>query len=633
MPSKIFLPRHAAVLAILFLGTTGIPRAACDNCPQRSVTLYDFDVTVPRPDSLADMAAWYSLFYAGPGAASAIFTPQCARFIDGSFYRDGSGVPSNSLTVGIDHPNTAPAGALKGMDYLLNGSVSRDGSGYEVTMALECACSRQQVITASAHFDDPDQASAAAGDLARRNFIPVADKIRDFERDARDEDPEVSIGGYNSKLVLDPIRRKASMGEKVPVTLTLTDCDGEPLGGRKIALTGSGADAPASVNGSFAASEATTGDDGKVTVDFTVGSARGTALARAYFFHKTPFGCKAVAVDEAAIDVEGSAKFYQVRYQYEETYDMDFSLFEQLGPNWTKNVRRTDYRKTVFSGSAVFENLAHAFGGEDVELEGAGLEGGLTNGSYEQAIHFTGNENFSDANATIRYGNYEDRKLAGSPDRSGTEQPDFFVSLVPDELEESSQFSFTIPFSIQGHLSSAGFRIIRASGQSFDSSWTDADELSEETLLSPSVSMLNHYSLKDSVFRITGFLDTNWTADNIRTRLWGKFNATVTPIALRPNPNGTLPRQAPSRRQARIRTLNGGSLVACGLQDVPPGTRVRVELRSLRGELLSVLHDAPKGPERELRLAVGKGGNMPGPGLSAFVFRAGKVRESRVLYR
>lgn len=46
------------------------------------------------------MAVWYSLFHAVPGAGAAAFRSQCARFIDANFYRDATGVSSNSLKAG-----------------------------------------------------------------------------------------------------------------------------------------------------------------------------------------------------------------------------------------------------------------------------------------------------------------------------------------------------------------------------------------------------------------------------------------------------------------------------------------------------------------------------------------------------
>jgi hypothetical protein len=621
-------------LAALILGSALSTQAECDNCPQRQVTMYDFNVTAPRPDSLADIVVWYSLFFAGPGAAATIFTPQCARFIDGSFYRDSTGVPSKSLTVGIDHPNTAPAGNLKGMDYLLNGSVSPDGSGFKVDMSLECACNRKTVVTASKHFDRADQASTAAADLARQKFIPISDVIRQFERDTRNSDPDVSIGGFNSKLVVDPARRKANMGEKIPVTFTLTDCDGEPLAGRKLSLTGGGNKmAPPSTNGSYAVSEATTGSDGKVTVDFTVGATKGTAIARAYFFHKTPFGCEAVAVDEAAIDVEGSAPYYQVRYEYVEAQDMVTDYEEKYTPTWIESSRRTHSQWTVISGSAIFKNISNAPGGSSVELEGAGLEGGLLNGTYNEMIYFTANKNYSDAIATIRGANYESRISNGAPIRSNDYEPDFYVNLDPADLGESSQFSFGIPFGIKGTVSGQGYEVTTASGQTFDTTTSVNDTTSEETPLGPSVKMLNHYSLKDSVFHVDASIDTNWSAEGTKTNLKAKLTATVSPILVRPKSNGIFAARAQAAMQGRIRVLNNGSRISCRVQDVASGVRVLVERYSLGGKLLSVLYDAPRGTQREIGVDLDRVGADAGDALSVLVFRAGNARESRVLYR
>lgn len=621
-----------ALFPLLPLATGTASAAACDKCPERRIALYDFNVTVPRPDSLADMAVWYSLFYAGSGAGSAVFKSQCARFIDANFYRDASGVPSNSLKVGIDHPNTAPAGNLKGMDYLLTGSVAPEGSGFKLTMALECACNRKKVLTATRSFASADQASTAAAELANQKFVPIADILRGFERDTRSADPDVSIGGYNSKLTVDPVKRKAALNEKVPVTLTLTDCDGEPLAGRTISLTGGGnASAPPSSNGAFIATEATTGSDGKVTVEFQVGSKKGAAMARAYFFHKTPFGCEAVAVDEAAIEVDGSADYYQLRYEYEETRNMTTNYEEKPTPTWIKTSRRTQFKRLYLTGAAVFKNIAGAFGGDDVELEGAGLDDGIAVGSYQEAIHFIANENYSDNIATIRRANFEDRFTEGSPFRTDTEQPDFFVALVSDDLEGSSQFSFTVPFALKGTVFGHGYEIVSASGQVFDTSSSVDESSSSEIHLGPMVKIINRITSRDSAFHIDGFLDTSWSENGTDTELRGKFTATVAPIAWRPKPDAVFPKTFAGGRSGRIRVLENGARIACRLQDIPSETRVRVRRFSLQGALISVLHDAPRGAAKELTLAVGSEGGNTGEGLSVVVFSAGTLKESRVL--
>jgi hypothetical protein len=624
----------AFLLPLLLMAARPASAAACDKCPERRVTLYDFDVAVPRPDSLADMAVWYSLFFAGPAAGSAVFQSPCARFIDAAFYRDASGVPSNSLKVGIDRPNTAPAGGLKGMDYLLTGSVAPEGSGFNLTMSLECACNRKKVVTASRSFASADQASAAAAELANQKFAPVAEIIREFERGERGGNPDVSIGGYNAKLTVDPVKRKAALGEKVSVTLTLADCDGEPLAGRTISLTGGGnSSAPPSSNGTFTAAEAVTGSDGKATVEFQVGSKKGAAMARAYFFHKTPFGCEAVAVDEGAIEVDGAADYYQVRYEYEETHNMTTTYEERFTPTWIKASRKTDFRRLYLKGAAVFKNTANPFGGDNVELEGAGLDGGIALGSYQEAIHFTASENYSDNIATIRGANYEDRITEGLPYRTDDDRPDFFVSLVSEDLEGGSQFSFGIPFTLKGTITGAGYQITTASGQVFDTSSTTDESESGETVFGPSVKVINRYASGDSAFHIDGFLDTSWSINGTDTELRGKFTATVAPIAWREKPNGVFPKAPRTSRPERIRLLANGAMIAFRLPDIAPETRVRIRRYTLRGELLAVLHDAPRGPAAEITLPMGSEKGDAGEGLSVVVFSAGPIQESRVLPR
>lgn len=650
-PVRPFHSKLLTLLALLALATFLTPKVhagnakttlllagACDKCPERRVTLYDFDVSAPRPDSLGDIGNWYSLSFAAPGAGAAIAAgAQCASFIDAAFYRDTTGVPSSSLKVGIDQPNTAPSGSMKGMDYLLTGTVQPDGAGYKLTMDLQTACDRKSVASASGHFDRADQASAYAAELARQKFIPLSQVIRDYEREVRSGNTEVSIGGNNATLTVDPQRRKAKPGETVPVTLTLIDCDGEPLAGRTLSFTGKGNNmAPPSSNGAFAVAQAVTGNDGKVTVDFIVGSAKGTAVARAYCFHKTPFGCEAVAVDEAAIEVDGAAGFYQVKYMYEEYYDQETTYEENPTPTWTKKTRRTDTRRLFISGSAVIKNTGSQLGGALIELEGAGLDGGLSNGSYQQSINVRASEHYSDANATIRSGSFEDRNSEGAPYRTETEQPDIFVSLDPGDLGESSQFTFTVPFALHGTIIGHGFESITGKGYSHDTTYSVDDVDSSTTHYSPGVKIINRYTSADSAIHIRGSMDTTWSSEDATTRTTtherGSLEATLTPIAVRPKPDGIRPARTVSRRQERIRVLNNGSRIALRVQDLAPDTRVQVGLYTLGGKAVSVLHDAPRGSAREITLALDPQAMDAAAGLQVIVFRAGALRESRVLY-
>ncbi len=628
MRSAFILSCLISILAPLLPGG-GSAFAQCDQCPKRQVTLYDFEVTVPRPDSLVDVVNWYSLYFAGPGAAAAIFNPQCLRFIDAAFYRDTTGVPAKSLTVGIDHPHTAPSGAMKGMDYLLTGTVSQDGSGYKLDMSLQTSCGRKTVVSASGHFDRADQASTLAADLAKQKFIPLDAIIRDFEKKERGENTEVSIGGYSSKLVVEPKKLTGVPGEKIPVTLTLTDCDGEPLAGRKISLTGKDAQmAPPSVNGSFTAAEATTSSNGSVTVDFVLGSATATALARAYFFHQTPFGCDAVAMDETPIAVKSAAQ-YRFKFTYAEKRTQDSKTEEKPLPTWIKTSRKSETRSLFIAGSGVLNNSAYAAGAGTIELDGRPLEGGVTTGSYEEAIHSFSNENYADEVATIRSGGFEDRITNGKPWRSDSSLPTYYLSFDPAGPRNASQFTFNVPFHLQGLLFGQGFQVTTGSGKTFDTSYTSSSNDSSETTFSTLANMT--FAYQDSVVVVRVDKDTTWSSEGIETNLVTHLNAYFSPITVPLKPNAIHTPMAQERPgSGRIRALENGGLIHCRLDGIRPEERVRVEVFSTSGNRITVLHDAPRGQDGDLNLST-KG--LSGSGLAIVVFRAGSLDEIRILYR
>ncbi len=603
--------------------------AQCDNCPKRQVVLYDFNVTVPRPDSTGNLGAWYSLFFAGPGAGAALFNPDCLRFIDAAFYRDTTGVPSKSFSLGIDHPFTAPSGSMKGMDYLLTGTVSTDGSGYKLDMSLEAACSRKQVASASGHFDRPEQASTLGADLARSHFMPLPTLIRDFEKGERAADTKVSIGGWSSKLVVEPGKHKAAFGETVPVTLTLTDCDGEPLAGRKISLTGNGDKrAKPSTNGAFTMAEAVTGSNGSVTVDFKVGSVKGTAQARAYFIHQTPFGCEAIAMDAAAIAVEATAPFYGIKYTYIETRTMDGGTEERPLPGWLKTSRKAQSMSLVLVGRAILQNSSNAAGAGRIELDGAPLEGGSATGAYVESIHSVANSDYVDQNATEREGNYEDRITTGGPSDPDALPSAYFASCDPAHLDSSSQFSFTVPYNLQGTVTGHGFQMIAGSGYVSDSTTSVSTSDSSTTNISTSLAMTFKY--QDSVVHVTAFKDTSWSADGYDSRWVRSLDATLAPITLAVKPNGIEGPKAQAMIPGnRLSWLPDGSQFVCRLSDVSADAPVFVGLYSLTGTLMSVLHDGARGvfPELSLKLP-----GREGPGVFLVLLKAGKIRQSQLVY-
>jgi len=150
--------------------------------------------------------------------------------------------------------------------------------------------------------------------------------------------------------------------------------------------------------------------------------------------------------------------------------------------------------------------------------------------------------------------------------------------------------------------------------------------------------MAYQFSLKDSVYHVAGILDTFWTSvepitsTETDTEIQSFLTATVAPIAKRFLPNGDSPRQSRKGLQGdRIRVFDQGASIAFRLDGIDPATRVRVDLYSLRGERLAVLHDAPSSSSEELVLDLVASRRGPRDELCIVVFQAGDVRSSRIL--
>lgn len=325
MPSARFPHRRiATVLSWLaaFAAQQG-EALACDDCPRRHISAFDFDVTVPRPASPAEMGGWYSLYFAGGAALTAAMadaTAGCVSFYDGVLVH--SGRSADTLSFGVASAHTAPGGAVGGTDYLLTGSISGQAGAYSAEVKLETACSRERVASATKAFTSAGQALETGTTLAVQGLSPIAGTIENFEKGRRDGDVMVARYVSDESIRLTPSKTRASIAEIVPVDIALTDCDGKALAGRTLKLVQSqyhGLVLNGSELGTFTAATAVTDADGKVQVMFKAGNLKGTAILRAYFLYELPTGCDAVAGGTAFIQIEDvPAKAYLLSARYTE---------------------------------------------------------------------------------------------------------------------------------------------------------------------------------------------------------------------------------------------------------------------------------------------------------------------------
>lgn len=379
-------PTHM-ILAFFGLVVSEAATAACDQCPKPGVALYDLDVQVPVDTSSASaLSQWWKLHFAAGWVAGTVGGDRCANFSDGAMFSDTSGAPSSTLTIGVGHSHLAPSGPilLSSHDYLLTGSIASSGGGYQMNLKLETTCSREVAASVSGTFASPSEASATAVRLATQAFTPLSDKIREFEKQKRDADPEVAIDVCKDAFQIVPSKTSAAPSETLPVTISLKDCDGTPLAGRKILLMGGsfkGSSLAPSTNGVFTQTEVTTDGQGKATVDYTTGPSQGLSVPRVHFVYKSPAGCLFEAEAVATIDLRGTAAYYKVRFEYTEDYTYKYDTSFVLGG--ASGMQRVNgFSNLAVGGNGIVVNDPDAQSNGTIDFGGPALHASINQDEY-----------------------------------------------------------------------------------------------------------------------------------------------------------------------------------------------------------------------------------------------------------
>lgn len=379
-------PTHM-ILAIFGLLVSQAATAACDQCPKPGVALYDLDVQVPVDTSSASaLSQWWKLHFAAGWVAGTVGDDPCANFADGAMFSDTTGAPSSTLRFGVGYSHLPPSGAilLSSHDYLLTGSIASSGGGYQMNLKLETTCSREVAASVSGTFASPSEASATAVRLATQAFTPLSDKIREFEKQKRDADREVAIDVCKDAFQIVPSKTSAAPSETLPVTISLKDCDGTPLAGRKILLMGGsfkGSSLAPSTNGVFTQTEVTTDGQGKATVDYTTGPSQGLSVPRVHFVYKSPAGCLFEAEAMATIDLRGTAAYYKVRFEYTEDYTYKFDTSFVMG-GISGMQRVNGFSNLAVGGDGIVVNDPDAQSNGTIDFGGPALHSSISQDQY-----------------------------------------------------------------------------------------------------------------------------------------------------------------------------------------------------------------------------------------------------------
>jgi hypothetical protein len=332
-----------AILIQIFTLTQTTTAYECQKCPKRDIAVFGISVPPIESDALLDYSDWVYMHLVGDGLFNALFdedpSRECLNFVEGQMASKGIGSGGTYQHSPGGFP--APAGAIGGADYIIAGQIGVPllGREYMITVSLEAAESREVVATFSEKYDFSNGGSAYGRALAR-HFMPLMEKIRDFEKRKRDEVPAVAID-VEEGITITPARHFIKIGQTVKVKYRLEDCDGEPLKGRIFA--------PFATLGYLDVKEAPqTDDNGELELEFIAGDKSGTAKLRAEFQYVQPFGREDTGGGVGKIQIVNHSVWASVKVHHERHFNQD----EEEG---RKIVKKNSHGSRTFSVYMYFD--------------------------------------------------------------------------------------------------------------------------------------------------------------------------------------------------------------------------------------------------------------------------------------
>lgn len=291
------------LIFVFFLLSNYAAAQECDECSRPRIGLYDFSMMAmrPDPDSVNEIKKYFELFW--PGVSSKAYVrnnepdKNCLSWWDGAMINAFT-LQDGRLRFGTEYTNLPPAGPISSVDYILWGHTIDNGGRYQSTLLLEASESRELVKSVSVTFDNNTESVTNAGKSLADQFGSILKVIKDFERYKRDTDNSVAIRDYENKdtkpeIKITPAKLKVETEESVDIKIELIDCDGVPLGNRKVYFadtTVSDMEFSGTTLGKVEPSVVITDEAGKADVKFTAGKVTGLAQISAFFPHFKPNG-------------------------------------------------------------------------------------------------------------------------------------------------------------------------------------------------------------------------------------------------------------------------------------------------------------------------------------------------------
>jgi hypothetical protein len=324
----------------------------CELCQHARVAGYDLQMLAQRPAT--PLPNWLSLFMIGMSVRGLLFNQdQCTTHIDGKVLNANT-ISGGKLRIGGEYADVPPAGPIEQVDYLIDGIIQGGSAGYQVTVVIETAISREAVKSTSfslAYNFTPDQLTAGIN-KAVADLGPLGKTIYDFEISKRDGDTRYALGengrpGAAKNMHVSPKDTSLKIGQSTTVEITLLDCDGEPLADREVSLVDETDDKlgllPGTIGGTVTPSQVHTDGSGKATVTFQAGSIPGVAVIRAHSIYLRPPGNKLAFLGEGYVSIEPPKAIWllEADFRIKHTIDRDQKLSADKYGSYEWHFRQT----------------------------------------------------------------------------------------------------------------------------------------------------------------------------------------------------------------------------------------------------------------------------------------------------
>lgn len=254
-------------------------------------------VTSGSPEAKAYLH-WLDLTTAYGGVSAALINNDPTRsgieYLDLTIANAASGGTVMNYKPGFD---TAPAGAVSGVDYLVAGQLTGEEGAYAVSVSLQDATTRAQIAAGRASFQSSLD-SMTTVQTAASQLTPALRKIRVYQQMLKQQSNDMAIAPPLDQPQVMVAQRRLKTGQSTVVSFSLRDCDGLPLAHRTLKLKAThGRISPASV---------VTDAAGRARATFTATSIGGAMVQADYGPYETVTHKRDQRRGSAAIAVEGS---------------------------------------------------------------------------------------------------------------------------------------------------------------------------------------------------------------------------------------------------------------------------------------------------------------------------------------